>query len=327
MKDECIKVSVILPVYRDIEGLAATLRTVSRQTLQGIEIIVIDDGNSEMDRKAIEQAVKADSRIRLLTNDRNLGLSKSLVHGCAVARAPYIARIDNMDLMVPADRLECQHSAMERDTNLVLIGGNLELVDCINLERFRTAFAVAPADRPLEVMKREPCFHHPTVMFRKSTYEDVGGYNGALNTEEDFDLWRRMLRLGDGVVMQEVFAIATMRPASISVRRNNTQIAMKIMRIMDEEKPASGLAATAKAARRIFFELPKFLIPKRYRLKLRHRRWGKYLGRIDRADAKSLESLFDFYERAGYFRQLVPRCTEDVKKQVEAQPRHRASDG
>lgn len=288
-----------------------TLKTVLTQTLREIEVIVVDDGNSETERKIIKQAASTDSRIRVVSNSSNLGLSKSLVAGCAAAQSQYIARVDNMDLMVPSGRLERQYHAMEANPGLVLIGGNLELVDCINLERFRTTFAVDPADNPLEVMKQGPCFHHPTVMLRKCAYDRVGGYNCDLDTEEDFDLWRRMLRIGDGMVMRDIFSIATMRAESISVAKNNTQIVRKIFRIIDEEKPTSGLWPLAQATRRIALELPKFLIPKRYRLKLRHRRWGKYLGPIAPEDVASLKAVYRFYERQGYFRDSIEEPPTD----------------
>ena len=47
------KVSIIIPVYKNIHFLNKSLFSAVNQTYKNTEIIIVDDGNSELDKKKI----------------------------------------------------------------------------------------------------------------------------------------------------------------------------------------------------------------------------------------------------------------------------------
>ena len=70
-----VKVSVIIPVKNQARHIKACLNSVMKQTLQEIEIIVVEGGSTDNTKEIILEQMDADQRIKLL-NKENLGLSQ-----------------------------------------------------------------------------------------------------------------------------------------------------------------------------------------------------------------------------------------------------------
>ena len=60
------------------------------------------------------------------------------------------------------------------------------------------------------------CIAHPTTMFRRSTYDAVGGYDASVVPAEDHDLWLRMARVGEAVSVPEPLLRYRRGPTSLS---------------------------------------------------------------------------------------------------------------
>lgn len=296
------EVSVVMSVYGNVEDLPVTVDSVLIQTLRDFELIIVDDGNDADGKAVIRDLAARDPRIRVIENDGNIGLTRSLIKGCAAARGHFIARIDNSDIMVPRYRLEEQRKLLNGRPDVGLVAGNGEYVDFLNRERYRTNFEITSEDDAAQALSKSPCFHHPTVMFRKSLYDRVGGYDARYPTGQDNELWERMLKEAKAIVLKDTLAVMVMKKTSISVMKNRIQIFRKMRRIIREERPGKGVKGFVASVRRIALEIPKFFIPIRYRLQLRHKRWGYYLGSIDDAYLRSPEALYDFYKKNGYLR-------------------------
>lgn len=105
------KVSVIIPTYNRSALMKETIASVLRQTLNDLEIIVVDDGSTDNTR-AVVKRIK-DDRVKYFYKDnggaasaRNLGLSK--------ARGDYVAFLDSDDLW-PENYLEVMLSYLENN--------------------------------------------------------------------------------------------------------------------------------------------------------------------------------------------------------------------
>ena len=70
-------VSVIIPVYNTEEFVEEAVRSIMNQTLQEIEIIVINDGSTDGSLSIIERLAKEDKRIRSRTKDYQLLVTKA----------------------------------------------------------------------------------------------------------------------------------------------------------------------------------------------------------------------------------------------------------
>jgi glycosyltransferase involved in cell wall biosynthesis len=117
------RVSVLLPVRDEEPFLAATLESLSAQTLADHEVIVVDDGSRDGSAAIAEAHARADSRVCVFRQPP-LGMVAASERARAEARAPLIARMDADDLAMP-ERLELQAEAIEKE-GLAAVGGQVE---------------------------------------------------------------------------------------------------------------------------------------------------------------------------------------------------------
>ena len=117
------RVSVLLPVRDEEPFLAATLESLSAQTLADHEVIVVDDGSRDASAAIAEAHARADPRVRLVRQSP-LGMVAASERARAEARAPLIARMDADDVAMP-ERLELQVTAIEEE-GLAAVGGQVE---------------------------------------------------------------------------------------------------------------------------------------------------------------------------------------------------------
>lgn len=288
--DASPSVSIVMGVYGGLESLPVTVETILQQTFNDFEIVIVDDGNCLQDYASICEVAARDSRIRVLRHDENLGLTKALATGCAASRGQYIARIDNGDLMVPLTRLENQFHALENQPQVSLVSGGMIILDLLNKDAYQSKKNIAGTPYGLGSPELKQVAH-VTVMFRADDYVAVGGYDESMKTGQDVDLWPRILSRGSGLLMDEFYAVAPMRPASISVAKNNAQLADTLRR---EISSLRSKRFSVRSIPVICGHLIKLLIPISTRVKLRYRKNFDYIGKYPKED-DSLNGAWEWY--------------------------------
>jgi glycosyltransferase involved in cell wall biosynthesis len=182
-------VSVVLAVHNGAATLDAAIRSVLTQTLQALELVVVDDASSDESGAIISYHAKADSRVIAVRSDDRLGLARALNIGWRRARTDLIARMDADDVCLPA-RLERQVGEMTAHPEIAVLGTGAVLIDDEGRE---VGIAQRPADHETLVREiyRENPFMHPTVMMRRAFLEAMSGYDESLRRAQDIDLWLR----------------------------------------------------------------------------------------------------------------------------------------
>src|SRR5690554_5426196 len=89
----CI-VSVIMSVFNRPWGIKETVNSVLNQSFSDFEFIIVDDGSSEPTAQLLDEIAGRDPRIKLLRNQANVGLTRSLNRALEIARGEFVARID-----------------------------------------------------------------------------------------------------------------------------------------------------------------------------------------------------------------------------------------
>ena len=90
-------ITVLLAVYNGADYLAASIDSILGQTFADFELLLVDDASTDTTPDIITSYT--DSRIRVLVNDENLGLARSLNEGIeAAARDLVIRHIDRGEL-------------------------------------------------------------------------------------------------------------------------------------------------------------------------------------------------------------------------------------
>ncbi len=105
--------------------IAQALASVCGQSVDDLEVIVVDDGSTDSTARVVELEAHRDPRVRLLRLGHNRGQAAALNVGAGEARGHYLAILDADD-EATANRLELQLSAMAHEPALVLVGGAIE---------------------------------------------------------------------------------------------------------------------------------------------------------------------------------------------------------
>ena len=190
-------VSIVLPCFNSGDTLCEAIESISSQTYTDWELIFFDDGSTDNSVEIARRASDKDSRVCVLRSE-HVGIVEALRIGCDTARGEYIARMDADDIAIPA-RLERQVALMESDENIALCGTHIRTIGSdVGLGRLRYEewlnSHVSHDDFVRELFIECP-IAHPTFMFRKSDYDDVGGYVDS-NWAEDYDLCMRFFMAG-----------------------------------------------------------------------------------------------------------------------------------
>ena len=98
LKNDDDIVSIIMPAYNSENYIAESIKSVLAQTYIFWELIIINDFSNDNTLLIIEKYKSNDKRIRLINNERNLGVAMSRNKGIQVANGRYIAFLDSDDI-------------------------------------------------------------------------------------------------------------------------------------------------------------------------------------------------------------------------------------
>lgn len=108
---QVIAVSVVMPAYNAEKTIGQAIQSVLNQTHKEFELIIVDDCSKDSTLSIIRDFQYRDSRIRVLKNNVNLGVSDSRNNGVEVARFNWVAFLDSDD-MWETTKLERQIAAI-----------------------------------------------------------------------------------------------------------------------------------------------------------------------------------------------------------------------
>lgn len=112
------KVSVVIPIYNVRPYLRQCIESVLAQTLQEIEIILVDDGSTDGCEKICDEYAAQDTRIRVI-HKKNGGLVSARKAGSAIARGEYIACLDGDDFVEPMIYQTLYEAAVRTNAQIV----------------------------------------------------------------------------------------------------------------------------------------------------------------------------------------------------------------
>lgn len=118
------KISVIVPVYNVEKYIEKCIRSIMKQTLEEIEIIVVNDGSLDRSLEIIDRLLKEDQRIKVITK-KNGGLSSARNTGIKIATGKYIQHIDGDD-WVEKDFLKSMYEFAEKENLDIVVSDYYE---------------------------------------------------------------------------------------------------------------------------------------------------------------------------------------------------------
>ncbi len=115
------KITVIIPIFNAEKYLKECLDSIINQTFTEIEILCINDGSTDASEEIINDYIKSDLRIRLISRD-NRGVSFSRNEGIRSATGQYITFMDADDFYPSIDILEALYKAVI-ENDVFIAGG------------------------------------------------------------------------------------------------------------------------------------------------------------------------------------------------------------
>jgi hypothetical protein len=192
------RVSVLLPCRNAGAWLDDCLDSLCAQTLEELEIIVVDDGSTDDSLSILQRRAGQDSRLVVLERPAT-GLVSSLNLAAGRARAPLLARMDADDICHP-ERLSAQAEFMALNPAIAACGTGVRLFPDERVgsgyrryERWLNGLR-DPAELIADLLVECPVAH-PTLMMRSSVLHGLGGYRDA-GWPEDYDLMLRLHAAG-----------------------------------------------------------------------------------------------------------------------------------
>lgn len=218
-----MKISVLMSVYKSEKPayLDRSLQSVwDDQTIRPDEIVLVKDGplGEDLSQVIDKWHSKLGDNLVILSNETNLGLTKSLNRGLKVAQGEYIARMDSDDISTP-DRFRLQVDYLDSHPDIAVVGGSLQEFDneneCLNVRHYPQT----NEDVKKYIYKASP-LAHPTVMMRKSIFTNGLSYDERFRTSQDIALWFDVLVSGYKIGNIDDVTIKFRRDGDVFKRRS-----------------------------------------------------------------------------------------------------------
>lgn len=211
-------VSVVIPVFNAEKYLAEAVESILRQTYTNLEILLINDGSTDGSKAILKKYALADPRIKLINNEQNIGLVRTLNTGLDQATGKYIARMDADDISV-TDRIKLQVDFLENHSEVALLGGAFQIIDSNEVIRHPLS-----NDQIKIKLLSNTAFAHPTVMMRTAVFkaEDFR-YDENYRHLEDFELWTRVAQKHELANLKQVVLHYRIHPTQVTSDQSHLQ--------------------------------------------------------------------------------------------------------
>ncbi len=204
-------ITVCIPSYNSARYIAGAIESVLCQTLADFELLIIDDCSTDGTLEIAAAFAARDNRIRLLANERNLGMVRNWNRCLEEARGDYVKYLFSDDLLCSSQALERMAAILDANLGVALVSSARQIIDDESravevLSRFPDGVNSPGKDIVnfcLAGMLREhnPIGEPSAVMFRRSLAGR--GFDPRYRQLVDLEMWFHLLEQGEHVHIAE----------------------------------------------------------------------------------------------------------------------------
>jgi len=206
-------VSVLVPAYNEQGVISRTITSLLSLKYERKEIIIIDDGSSDLTRFVAQGYAK--QGVRVVTKP-NGGKASALNYGLLFAKGDIVITID-ADSMVTRDAVDRIVQAMESDPNNVAVAGNIKVLNSnsilTRIQELEYSMAINTIRRAFALFGAVMVIPGAFGAFKKKAVMEVGGYDTDTVTE-DFDITIKLLKTRGAVSSSSTAYAYTEVPSS-----------------------------------------------------------------------------------------------------------------
>lgn len=177
-----------MAAYNAEKTIGQAIDSVLKQTYSNFELLVINDCSKDRTAEIVEGIARRDKRVRLISNEKNSGVSDTRKHGLAEAKGLWIAILDSDDAWKP-EKLEKQIELQKR-TNAKLLFTGSAFMDAEG--KPIDWYLHAPAEVTYRQLLKQNVLSNSSALVRKELYAEY--YAAGDGMHEDFATWLRILQ-------------------------------------------------------------------------------------------------------------------------------------
>lgn len=190
-------VTVLCLCYNQEKFVEEAIRSVFTQSYPSIELIVLDDGSSDNSVKVISGFLKDKPSVLFLINKTNQGYTKSLNKALSYATGEFIVDLAADDMLMPTRVEEGVSALIKAGTKFGVNFSDAEISaedgHFVGVHSEKYPHQSIPQGDVYKDIVRRYFICPPTMLFRKSVIDQLGGYDDSL-AFEDFDFLVRAAR-------------------------------------------------------------------------------------------------------------------------------------
>jgi len=182
-------VSILISTYNAEDSILNAIRSIQNQTYKNLEILILDDGSTDNTYKLLQSIAPKDPRIKLLRNNENIGLTRSLNILINSSKGPIIARQDADDISLP-ERIMTQITCIQNH--------NLDFCSsrAITMNSKKKIPNLSYYFPKKFLIKFKNPFIHGTLMIKRDILLEVGIYDEYYHYAQDYKLMIKLLNKG-----------------------------------------------------------------------------------------------------------------------------------
>lgn len=190
MQEDFGLISIIMAAYNTEKTIEQAINSVLSQTYTNFELLVVNDCSTDRTAEFVKSIAAKDSRVRLISNVKNNGVSYTRKHGLEEAKGSWIAILDSDDAWAP-EKLEKQIELQEKTNADLLFTGSAfmdsegQLIDW---------YLRAPSEVTYRQLLKQNVLSNSSALVRKELYAKHYAIGDGMH--EDFAIWLSILKEG-----------------------------------------------------------------------------------------------------------------------------------
>jgi glycosyltransferase involved in cell wall biosynthesis len=193
-------VSVVIPTKDRPVFLARALRSALSQSVEDVEIIVVDDGPSQQTADVVDSFVARRASIHLVQTTGGVGGAEARNVGVAHATGQWIAFLDDDDYW-HEQKLERQLDALKQSNGSVASATGYRIMYPLSISRVVLPPLLADYRRTL--LRGNVLGGASVCMCTAEAFDRIGGFDRTLPSGQDWDLWLRLSEVGRIAIVPE----------------------------------------------------------------------------------------------------------------------------
>jgi glycosyltransferase EpsE len=180
-------ISIIMSVYNAESSVEDSINSILNQTYENFEFLILDDYSTDKTKEILDNYKSKDKRIKIIYNNQNIGLTKSLNRLINMTNAKLIARQDADDVSLP-NRLNAQ----------------LNYINKYNLDACTSRAYIKSSKRKVPkfsyllpdnlVIRYKNPYIHGSLIIKKEVLNKLGNYDENFYYAQDYKLFDSLLQ-------------------------------------------------------------------------------------------------------------------------------------